>query len=272
MHCGTTVGVHGILHRHPWLADADAEELRETVLDLALARADAYGWYAPYGWCTAKGRKARHEPERWLACDQGGDWAGGGEIRELAWMRADIPEDVRHPRLPVLPMARTLLDALDRVGAVALTALCAHLPLQITAGDASGDLDEMREWFALGPPAASLPVSAAASAEAHLTVSAAPSSAWGARHETARVHRAVQERLGGAAEVRIPRTIDAAHLACRETSGELPAGTRPVAQLSVRVREWSADVAMWLIEATGDALRATGHSVPVMVTVSRPSS
>lgn len=122
MHCGTTVGVHGILDRHPWLASADQEELCASVLDLALVRADAYGWHAPYGWRTRTGKKLFHVPDRWLDCDKGGDWSGRNQIGELAWMLADVPEDARQPRLPVLPMTRTLVDALDRVGTVTFTA------------------------------------------------------------------------------------------------------------------------------------------------------
>ncbi|WP_157847762.1 hypothetical protein [Streptomyces violens] len=259
-----TVGAHGILNRHPWLENGDAEEFRETVMDLALVRAEAYDWHAPYGWRTPQGKKLFPDPQRWLECDKGGDWAGGDEVRELAWMRADIPEDVRHSRLPVLPMTRMLFDALERVGEVAFTALCTYLPLQITAGDASSDLDDMREWFSLASPSAPVDV--------HVTVSAAPNAAWDTPEEPARVLTAVQERLGMAAEARMPSRIDAAHLVRRGTSRELLQGTRPTAQFVVRAREWSPEVSAWLTEATGDALRATGHSSPAVVTVSRASS
>ncbi|MEU6118814.1 hypothetical protein ABZ840_30230 [Streptomyces sp. NPDC047117] len=259
-----TVGVHGTLNRHSWLENADAEEFRETVMDLALVRAEAYGWRAPYGWRTPQGKKLFPDPERWLECDRGGDWTGGDEVRELAWMRADIPEDVRHPRLPVLPMTRMLSDALGRVGEVAVMALCSYLPLQITGEDASGDLEDMREWFSLASPSAPVDV--------HVTVSAAPTKAWDAPKEPARVLTAVQERLGTAVEARMPSRNDAANLVRCGTSGELLQGTRPMAQFLVRAREWSPEVAAWLTEATGDALRTTGHSTPAVVTVSHAPS
>ncbi|WP_344279377.1 hypothetical protein [Streptomyces hebeiensis] len=38
-----------------------------------------------------------------------------------------------------------------------------------------------------------------------------------------------------------------------------------------RVREWSPDVAAWVTEVFVDALRASGGTEPVLVTVSRPS-
>ncbi|MEV0603106.1 hypothetical protein AB0I82_27970 [Streptomyces sp. NPDC050315] len=259
-----TVGAHGILNRHPWLENGDAEEFRETVMDLALVRAEAYGWHAPYGWRTPKGKKLFHDPERWLECDKGGDWAGGDEVRELAWMRADIPEDVRHPRLPVLPMTRSLFDALGRVGEVTFTELCTYLPLQITAGDASADWYDMREWFCLASPSA--PV------EVHVTVSAAPSAAWGAPKEPARVLTALQKRLGVAAEARESSRIDTAYLPRRGTSRELLQGTRPLAQFVIHAREWSPEVAAWLTEATGDALRTTGHASSAVVTVAHTPS
>ncbi|MEU8570264.1 hypothetical protein AB0C51_18265 [Streptomyces pathocidini] len=242
MHCGTTVAVHGILERHPWLEDAGTDEFRETVLDLALARAD-------------------DQDPRWFECDKGGDWSGTDEVRELAWMRADIPEDVRHPRLPVLSMTRTLFDGLSRVGTVSLAALCAFLPLQVTAGDASDDLDDLREWFALGPPTTSIDVV--------VTVSAALSPSWNTPGEATRVRDALQTRLGTAAETRTARTVTAEHLARRGTSRRLLEETRPVVQFQVSVREWTPDASVWLIESTGDALRATGHTTPVVVTATR---
>ncbi|MFE9389411.1 hypothetical protein [Streptomyces sp. NPDC006784] len=264
MHSGMTVGVHGTLDLHPWLEDGHQEMFREKVLDLALVRADAYGWYAPYGWRTASGKKLFHVPDRWLDCDKGGDWSGGDEIRELAWARADIPdEDARYPRLPVLAMTRTLVDALTRVGAVTFTALHSYLPLQITSGDASDDLDDMREWFSLASPSTSIAI--------NVTVTAAPPVTWDSSAETARVHRAVQERLGGAATVEILPPADSSPLPGRARIRALIEGARRAAGFVFHVREWTPDVAVWLTEVTGDALRATGHSAPFEVTASLAS-
>ncbi|MBQ1160054.1 hypothetical protein KBZ21_18400 [Streptomyces sp. A73] len=260
MHCGTTVGVHGLLDRHPWLASGDQGELRASVLDLALVRADAYGWHAPYGWQTRAGKKLFHVPDRWLDCDKGGDWSGRNQIGELAWMRADVPEDARQPRLPVLPMTRTLVEALDRVGTVTFTALRACLPLQITAGDATDDLDDMREWFSLASPSVAVDI--------QVTVSAAASRAWESPDEAARVRDAVQERLGAAAEAEIASSADISRMPGRARTRSPLEGARRTAHFVCHAREWTPDVAVWLVDVTGDALRATGHSAPVVVTVS----
>ncbi|UNZ15868.1 hypothetical protein [Streptomyces sp. 891-h] len=255
-----TVGVHGILAPNPWLEGSGRHDFRESVLDLALIRAEAYGWHAPYGWRTPTGKKLFHVPDRWLDCDKGGDWAGGTQIRELAWMQADIPEDARHPRLPVLPLTRMLIDALHRVGSLTFTALQAYLPLQSAAGDASGDLDDMRDWFALAAPTAAVDV--------HVTVAAAPSVVWDSPEESARVRHAVQERLGTAAEVGAPSQGDTSRFAGRAKTRSPLEGARTVVHFLCRTREWTPDAAVWLVEVTGDALRSTGHTTPVVVTAS----
>lgn len=263
MHCGMTVEIHGALAAHPWLDGLDQADFRESVLDLAVERTDAYGWHAPYGWKTSSGKKRFHLPDRWLDCEKGGDWAGDDQPRRLAWMRADIPEDARHPRLPVLPMTRVLVDALGRVGTVGLAALRTYLPLQITAGDAEGDWEDMRDWFALADPGGAVDVL--------VTVSAAPSSAW-RRESTTRVRDAVRERVGGAADVRDPSPEAGARQPAGVEERPLVEGARAVVRFGCRAREWSPEVAVWLVEATGDALRATGHTLPVVVTAARVSS
>ncbi|NSC21821.1 hypothetical protein FM076_11670 [Streptomyces albus subsp. chlorinus] len=255
-----TVEIHGSFKPYPWLERAGEEEFRDSVLDLAMQRADAYGWHAPYGWRSSSGRKFFQVPDRWADCDRGGDWSGRTGIRALAWLRADIPDDVLLPRLPVLPMARVLTDALERAGEPTVTALRTYLPLQITAGDAEGDWEDMRDWFGLADPSLSVDVL--------VTVSAAPSSAWGPQ-EASRVRRAVQDHFGTAAEVAAAPQDVTAYLAATGEGQPLIEGARPAVRLLCRVREWSPDVAVWLVEVTGDALKAAGHTIPVIVTASR---
>ncbi|MER7396907.1 hypothetical protein ABT381_15505 [Streptomyces sp. NPDC000151] len=255
-----TVEVHGILNRHHWLENIGEEQLRESTMELSMQRAEAYGWHAPYGWRTRNGKKFFHLPDRWLDCDTGGDWSGAPEIRELAWVQADIPEDGLYPRLPVLPMARTVFDALTRVGTVDFTALRTYLPLQVAAGDASGDLDDMREWFGLASPAERV--------DSYLTLSAAPSAAWAAGEWKTRVQSAMTEHLGDVATVEARSKISTSHLAAQATGRSPIEGAQPVGQFLFRTREWTPDVAVWLSEVAGEALRVTGHAVPVIVTVS----
>jgi hypothetical protein len=44
-----------------------------------------------------------------------------------------------------------------------------------------------------------------------------------------------------------------------------------VLRLACRTREWSPDVAVWLVEVVGDALRAIGHAERAIVTASLAS-
>ncbi|WP_344532115.1 hypothetical protein [Streptomyces albiaxialis] len=217
-----------MLEPYPWLA-AEGDTLRERVLDLALARADAPG-------------PDEGEP-RWRACDHGGDWSRASG--ELVWLRADVPEDVRHPRLPVQPMTRLLVAALGRAGALVLSGVRADLPLQITAGDATGELEDLRDWFALADPSASVGTTLVATG------------VRASRAEAERVRDALRERIAPAAEP-------------HDVRGGGPGPDADRLRFHVRTREWSPEVAVWLVEAAGDALRATGHAVPVTLTASAP--
>lgn len=265
MYYETLVAVHGVLDRYPWASHLTCEDTGSELYDLAMRRSEAYGWYSTGGW-TYRYRgwgEARvvQDPGRWADCLAGGDWTQDGQVRELAWMSADIPRDVREPRLPVLHVTRILSDALHRLGHVRFTGLHAVLPLHELVGDAGDDLAEMRKWFALADPSASVAVSVTA---------ATGTAGWG---KEAAVRDAVAARLGDLADVEVATgRLDLSGMADLDGEhGYRKGRERGVLRFTCRVREWSPDVAVWLVEVVGDALRAVGCAEQVVVTASRTS-
>lgn len=266
MYYETLVALHGVLDRHPWAEHLTCDDTGSEIFGLALQRAEAYGWYSTGGWTYAYSgwgeARVVQDPGRWADCLAGGDWTQDGKVRELAWMSADIPVDVRMARLPVLHVARVLSDALHRVGRVRFTGLHAVLPLQELVGDASDDLDAMREWFTLADPSSSVPVS--------VTVAAGPA----ASGKASAVRTAMLERLGGLAGVEVAAgKVDLSGMAdLHGEHGYRKGRTRGVLGFVCHPREWSLEAAVWLVEVAGDALRAVGCAEQVVVTVSPASA
>ncbi|NED90486.1 hypothetical protein G3I76_61710, partial [Streptomyces sp. SID11233] len=99
------VGVHGVLDKHPWIEQVNAEfDLDEDVFSLAVQRASAYGWSST----ALPGEQAEN---LWDHNDADGDWTQDGAVRQLAWLQSSLPRPVdvpgrarRAPRLPVLPI------------------------------------------------------------------------------------------------------------------------------------------------------------------------
>jgi hypothetical protein len=261
----TLVALHGVLDRYPWAEHITCGDTGSEMFGLAMRRSEAYGWYSTGGWTYPfEGwgeARVVQDPGRWADCLAGGDWTQDGRVRELAWMSADIPVDVREPRLPILHVTRILSDAVNRIGRVRFTGLHAVLPLQELVGDASDDLEAMRNWFALADPSGSVPV--------NVTVAAGPQVS---RNEKA-VCGAVRERIGDVAEVEVAADeIDLSGMAdVHGDHGYNKGRERGVMRLVCRAREWSPDVAVWLVEVVGDALRATECAEQVVVTVSLAS-
>jgi hypothetical protein len=261
----TLVALHGVLDRYPWASHVTCDAHGSELYELAMRRAEAYGWYSTGGWTYQYQGwgEARivQDPGRWADALAGGDWTQDGKVRELAWMSAEIPVDVREPRLPLLHVARILSDAVNRLGRVRFTGLHAVLPLRELVGDASDDLRAMRSWFALTDPSASVPVS--------VTVGAGPV----LRGKETAVCDAVSERLGdiAAAEVAAGR-LDLPGMADVEGEHGYDKGReRGLLRLTCRVPEWSVDAAVWLVEVVGDALRAVECAEQVVVTASAAS-
>jgi len=261
----TLVALHGVLDRYPWASHVTCDAHGSEIYDLAMRRAEAYGWYSTGGW-TYKYQgwgEARivQDPGRWADCLAGGDWTQDGKVRELAWMSAEIPDDVREPRLPLLHVTRILSDAVNRIGRVRFTGLHAVLPLHELVGDASDDLRAMRRWFALTDPSTSVPVS--------VTVAAGPAM----RGKETAVCGAISERLGDIAEAEVAAgRLDMSGMADVDGEHGYNKGReRGVLRFACRVPEWSVDAAVWLVEVVGDALRAAECAEQVVVTASPAS-
>ncbi len=264
---GTLVALHGVLDRHPWTRHITCDDHGSELFDLAMNRSDAYGWHSTGGWTYpykgwGEARIVVQDPGRWADCLAGGDWTQDGQVREVAWMAADIPLDVREPRLPILHIARILSDAVNRLGRVRFTGLHATLPVGELVGDASDDLAAMRRWFALADPSRSVSVS--------VTVADGPT----LPEKAATVRDAARERLGDAADIEIATgETDLSGLAdVRGEHGYDKSRERGVTRFVCRTREWSPDVAVWLVEVVGDALRAVGHTERAIVTASLAST
>ncbi|MEV0503293.1 hypothetical protein AB0I84_37650 [Streptomyces spectabilis] len=262
------VGLHGTLHRHPWFdrvvtRDGDPEgSVEEEVLSLAVDRAGSYGWRTVGGLLYEHGEvTAEHEPTAWAHEEVGGDWTQDGAVRELAWLGAGVHTDPPRPGVPVRPIALVLSETLARVGEVTFTGLHALLPLQATERDTAFHQIELAPWFGLADPDTRY--------EVVVTVSCRPGEGGADEHDTAALCEAVQERAQEAAEVTpaVARGgLPGLDLALgRSVHTE---GMREVIRFGCGTREWSPDLAVWLVETTAEALRATGRLAPTVITAS----
>ncbi|MFI9048340.1 hypothetical protein [Streptomyces sp. NPDC053427] len=269
------VGLHGILRPHPWfdrIVERDPEgSVEEDLLGLAIDRAGSYGWQTLSSWLTEGGKvTARHEPTAWAHEEVGGSWAPDGRVHQLAWLQAGLLTDPPRPGLPVRPIALVLSEALARVGEVTFTGLHALLPLQAAARNTAFHQTELASWFGLADPDARH--------EVVVTVSCRPEK--GGKSGKGRMRgkgdgdavalcEAIRERAQGAVDVSVSATecglpgleLDLGRVVHAE-------GMREVIRLGCRTREWSPDIAVWLLEMIAEGLRGMGRSVPVVVTAS----
>ncbi|MBL1090304.1 MULTISPECIES: hypothetical protein [Streptomyces] len=276
------IGLHGVLRRAPWYEriveqyrgepdeDGDEGSIEEDVLSLALDRASSYGWQTVTRWLTENGQvTARHEPTAWAHEEVGGDWTPDGQVHQLAWLQAGVRTDPPPLGLPVRPIALVLAETLARVGTVTFTGLHALLPLPAARRNTAFHQTELAPWFALADPDARH--------EVVVTVSCHPGKGAVTAEDAAAVSETVREMTQGAVEVTPP----GAHSAAPGTSPGSPPGldldlTRGVHTEGMReafrfgctTREWSPDLAVWLVELAADALRAAGRVTPVVVTAS----
>ncbi|MFI8933279.1 hypothetical protein ACIG3E_37130 [Streptomyces sp. NPDC053474] len=262
------VGLHGTLQRHPWFdrvvtRDADAEgSVEEELLFLAVDRAGSYGWRTVGGLLHEDGEvTAEHEPTAWAHEDVGGDWTQDGEVRQLAWLGAGVHIDPPRPGLPVRPIALVLSDTLARVGTVTFTGLHALLPLQATERDTAFHQIELAPWFDLADPDARH--------EVLVTVSCRPGAGGAAEPDTAALREAVREKAQGAVDI-APSVAEGSlpGLALDLDRSTHTHGMREVLRFGCATREWSPDVAVWLVEMVAEALREAGRVAPTVVTVS----
>lgn len=262
------VGLHGTLRPHPWFdrvvtREADAEgTVEEEILFLAVDRAGSYGWRTVSGLLHEDGEvTASHEPTAWAHEEVGGDWTQDGGVHQLAWLGAGIPPGLPRPGLPVRPIALVLSETLARVGAVTFTGLHALLPLQATERDTAFHQIELAPWFGLADPDARY--------EVVVTVSCRPGEGGADEHEAAALGEAVREKAQGAVDVRTPVAEGGLAGLDLDLGRTLHTeGMREVIRFGCGTREWSPDMAVWLVEMTAEALYEAGRRAPVVVTAS----
>ncbi|MES4901566.1 MULTISPECIES: hypothetical protein [unclassified Streptomyces] len=249
------VGLHGVFHQHPWIARLQAEEdLDEDVFSLAVKRAEAYGW------TTTGGDDL--EGARWGHNDAGEDWTEDGRTRQIAWLQI-AAESLRGQRLPVLPAARILGDALCRMGTFRLTGLHALAPLHL-APDSLPHLAGAADWFALADPDGAV--------EFTVTVSAREAVASAVRrHDVPALAR--ERAFGRLAVEAVPTGSGTQEGLALPVAGEVQTeGMRQVLALRCGGRSWCLDTAVWATEIVIDALRAAGATEPVLIAVSGPTA
>ncbi|WNZ09722.1 hypothetical protein [Streptomyces sp. 11x1] len=268
-----TVGLHGLLQRHPWLdrvVERDPESsVEEDVLGLAIERAGAYGWQTVSRWLSEEGQvTAHHEPTAWAHEEVGGDWTDDGRVHQLGWLQAGVLPDPVRPRLPVRPIALLLSETLARAGEVTFTGLHALLPLRPGERDTAFHQAELAPWFGLADPDVRH--------EVVVTVSGRPGECAMSEGDVVAVRDAVRDMAQDS-------VADVSVTDASVTDGRLPGleldldrvlhtqGMREVARFGCRTREWSPDNAVWLVELVADGLRAAGLSAQLVITVSLAS-
>ncbi|MFI0814400.1 hypothetical protein ACH4TX_08295 [Streptomyces sp. NPDC021098] len=263
------IGLYGILKKNPWfdqVVEQDEEgSLEEDLLGLAIDRAGSYGWRSLTSWLHENGKvTARHEPTAWAHEEVGGDWAQDGRVHQLAWLQAGVLTDPPRPGLPVRPISLVLAEALARVGTVTFTGLHVLLPLEAAERNTAFHQTELAPWFGLANPEARYDVV--------VTVACHPQQGGMGERDAVAVCESVREMAQEAVEVSVS-----------VAEGDLPGleldldrvlhteGMREVMRLSCRTREWSPDIAVWLVEMVADGLRGAGRLAPVVVTASLAS-
>ncbi|MFJ5102340.1 hypothetical protein [Streptomyces sp. NPDC088554] len=288
--------MHGILQRHPWFdrvveqrhdpEDYESSEgsegsIEEDLLGLVIDRAGSYGWQTLSTWLNEGGKvTAHHEPTAWAHEEVGGDWTGDGGIHQLGWLQAGVLTDTPRPGLPVRPIVQVLSETLARVGEVTFTGLHALLPLQAAKRNTAFHQVELAPWFALADPDARY--------EVVVTVSSSPGKLGKpgkpgkpgryrhdgmAKEDVEAVRDAVRDMAQEAVDVSVPVAEGGALPGLELDLDRVPhtQGMREVMRLACRTREWSPDIAVWLVEMVADGLREAGRSVPSVITVSLAS-
>ncbi|MEU6443200.1 hypothetical protein [Streptomyces sp. NPDC047046] len=256
------VGLHGVLDKHPWIEQVNAEfDLEEDVFSLAVQRASAFAW-------SSTALTDEQTENLWDHNDADGDWTPDGTVRQLAWLQTSLPRPAqtpgrarREPRLPILPVLTVLSDALRRVGTVRLTGTHTLAPLH-RAGDARVALAENADWYTLANPADATTLT--------VTVSALPSAHLAER--AGEIREAALARTYGNMQVTAltPATAAAPPGLARPLAGMVQAERlRTALAFRCDVREWSTDVAAWTTEVFADSIRTvTGLSGLVLIAVS----
>lgn len=222
--------IHGVLTLHPWIGQVSADhDLDEDLFSLAVKRAGAYGWST-----TLRDAQNMLGGQRWEHADAGGDWSQDGQERQVAWLTVYPAAGLRGQHLPVLPMVRTLTDALHRVGRLRFTELRVHAPVAL-ARDAGFDLRAAADWFALASPDARTDITVTVGAEQEVSAEQLCAAVTRSGHGLLRLH---------------PSPGDG--------PGTVLAGSAP---------EWTPDAAAWTTGTVLEVLRADGVRAPARITV-----
>ncbi|GCD48376.1 hypothetical protein [Streptomyces paromomycinus] len=285
------VGLHGFLTPFPWFdrvverddegagGAEDAEgSVEEDVLGSVVDRAGAYGWQTVSSWLTEDGRTtAAHEPTAWAHEEVGGDWTQDGRIHQLGWLQAGVLTDSPRPGLPLRPIVLVLTEALTRVGAMTFTGVHAVLPLAAVERNTAFQQAELAPWFGLADPDARHEVVVTVSCRTGTGGAGHGGLGMGdAEAVCEAVREMAQETVGFSVSVDSPGSGGRNRGALLERPGldlDLDAGVHTVGMREVlrwdcRTREWSPDIAVWLVEMVVEGLRRSGRSVPVAVTAS----
>ncbi|MFD7496554.1 hypothetical protein ACFV8T_29920 [Streptomyces sp. NPDC059832] len=250
------MGLHGVFHRHPWiarvLAENDLED--EDVFSLAVARAEAYGWST-----THLGRGPL-DGCRWGHNDAGEDWTEDNRVRQLAWMQVAVEEQLHGQRLPLLPVATVLSDVLHHMGTYTLTGLHTVAPLQLSTDDNLVYLSQAADWVATAGPGPS--------ADCVITIAARESADLSNRAQDVNV--LILERSFDRLAIHPGKPPAPAGGLAPPLVGEVQTGgMQNAASIHCSLPAWSLDTAIWAAEVTATAVRDAGVAEPVLLTISR---
>ncbi|MGW1193582.1 hypothetical protein [Streptomyces sp. NPDC002559] len=250
------MGLHGVFRRHPWIAGILAENdlADEDAFSLAVTRAEAYGWSS-----THLGRGPL-DGCRWGHNDAGEDWTEDGLVRQLVWMQVAVQEQLHGQRLPLLPVATVLSDALHHMGVYTLTGVHAIVPLHLPTDDDLAYLSQAADWVATSGPGPA--------ADCVITIAARESA--GLSNRARQVDVQLLEHSYGRLSIHPGEPAPPTHGLARSLAGEVQAeGMQNVASIPCSLPLWSLDSATWAAEVTATALRDIGVTEPVLLTISR---
>ncbi|MFI1310738.1 hypothetical protein ACH4TS_11310 [Streptomyces albidoflavus] len=253
------LGLHGVFHRHPWIDRVLAEHglSDEDMYALCVARAEAYGW------SSTQLTGPPPDGSRWGHNDAGHDGTEDATVRQLAWLQVAVEEGLRGQRVPLLPVATVLDDALRHLGTYEFTGLHALVPVQLTPAEAYASLHPGTDWVATSGPGPAVPC--------RITLAAHPAAGLAPPAEELRAR--LLDITRGQLAAHPPTTPEALHDRAglrRPLEGDVPSvGLRPVLSLRCSVPAWSLDTAVWAAEATAISAHSLGARSPVLITVSR---
>lgn len=254
VHASMSVGIHGTLDMHPWIAAArDRGELVDAFSLLAM-RSSALGM-ASFG-----NAQDTSGTSQWGHADADDTWDQDGPARDLVWHHVVVPpsDEVARLRLPIQSLLSVVDSSLDRLGTTSVHAVRAFLPLQL-ARQSWRELTHGHGWLALAAPRAgsiTVDITIEASERARIT------------ERIGDVVNVLAQAVGDDVDVRIrPGIVMPSRFSTWET---LPMyGRRDVVGLRCDVQEWSTPFAAWLIEVIVNACLDARIDDPLLIDAAR---